>query len=181
MRNRKRAVPAALGVAVAMVEGFIPSGIGATIAGVLILYSAYLYRTEILSGIGHIVPTVSGRARLLLQPFLLMVMASELRRTLDILQTDHHQHGKLGDVEEVWSAVRIVAKKLDQLGIEHPSIEADDPAWRWWSFVTCLVPHAEAKDMDSARAAMSEMESIADPFPYPWEPPATSDDEGIKS
>ena len=116
------------------------------------------------------------------RPLLLMAMSPELRRTLDILQTDHHQHGKLGDVEEVWSAVRIVAKKLDQMGVPHPSVEAGDLAWRWWSFVTCLIPHAEAKDMDGARAAMTEMESIEDPFPYPGEkarlkPSATSDDE----
>lgn len=105
----------------------------------------------------------------LFRPLVLMDMSTELRGTLDILQSDRHQHGSLGDVEVVWSAVRIVAKKLDRLGVEHPSVEADEPAWRWWSFVTCLIPHAESKDMAGARAAMAEMESIQDPFPYPWE------------
>ena len=88
---------------------------------------------------------------------------------METLQSDGRQHGRLGDTERGWGAVRIIAKKLDQLGIDHPSTEPDDLAWRWWSFVTCLIPHAEAKDMDGARGAMVEMESIQDPFPYPWE------------
>ena len=119
------------------------------------------------------------------RPLMLMGMSPELRRAMEILQTDGRQYGRLGDTERGWGAARIIAKKLDQLDVEHPSVEADELAWRWWSFVTCLIPHAEAKDISGARRALSEMESIADPHPGPWgradaseaaEPPATDDE-----
>ena len=97
-----------------------------------------------------------------------MGMGPELRRAMEILQTDDRQYGQLGETERGWGAVRIIAKKLDQLDVEHPSVEADELAWRWWSFVTCLIPYAEAKDISGARGALSEMESIADPYPGPW-------------
>ena len=35
--------------------------------------------------------------------------------------------------------------------------------------ITCLIPHAEANDMDAARGALAEMMGIADPDPYPEE------------
>ena len=93
----------------------------------------------------------------------------DLNRLLLLLQKEGNQHRQLGAIEEVWSAVWIFAKRLDRLGIAHPEIEADEPAWRWWSFVRCLIPHIEAQDMEAAKGAMEEMLKIMDPYPYPWD------------
>ena len=115
---------------------------------------------------GRVFPVFSEKVR---YRIVLHDLSSELRQAMEILQSEGRQHGLLGDTERGWGAVRIVATKLDQIGIPHPSIEPDELAWRWWSFLTCLIPYTEARDLEGAQSALAEMLKIKDPLPYPWD------------